>query len=172
MSGFDIHKSNSVMDKSMVNFTIRDATFKDAAQLSLLYKIVWNEQRDRFPNKLLHARQPNLTEMQEWLSRETYFVAVVEERIIGVVGCVMNFDNCKLIHMVVQKEYRKKGIGSALLEEVVTFANKNNAFKIWLDTSTRLKDSIKFYKSKGFRLVGTLKKHFWGEDIVLFEKIL
>jgi GNAT superfamily N-acetyltransferase len=151
---------------------MRKASIEDAYEISLLYKVVWDEQKGSFPEELLHARQPDRTEMEKWLSRETYFVAEVNRKIVGVVGCFMEFGNCKLVHMAVLKEFRGKGIGGMLIEEVEKFARRNNANKIWLDTSTRLKESIEFYKRKGFRLVGKLKKHFYGEDILLFEKLL
>lgn len=154
------------------NFAVRTASFEDASKISQLYKMVWDEQKGKFPDELLYARQPDENEMKKWLCKETYFVAEHNERIIGIVGCFMEFGNCKLVHMAVLKGYRRKGIGSALLAKVKEFARKNNANKIWLDTSSRLKESIEFYRKKGFRSVGELKRHFWGEDIVLFEKLL
>ena len=156
----------------MDNFIIRIAGVEDASLISFLYKLVWDEQKGSFPVELLNARQPGKNEMKRWLARETYFVADSNNKIIGVVGCFMEYGHCKLVHMAVLEKYRGKGIGSLLLEEVEKFARKNNANKIWFDTSTRLKESIKFYKNKDFRIDGELKKHFWGEDILLFEKLL
>ena len=154
------------------NYAVRTASFEDAPKISQLYKKVWDEQKGKFPDELLYARQPDENEMKKWLYKETYFTVKHNDRLVGVAGCFMEFRNCKLIHMAVLKRYRRKGIGSALLEKVEQFARTNNANKIWLDTSSRLKESIEFYKKKRFRLVGELKRHFWGEDIVLFEKLL
>jgi len=156
----------------MVDFTFRKAELKDADSLSLLYKKVWDEQKDLFPDELLRARQPNYNEMKKWLSKETYFICEVNENIIGVVGCCMEFGNCKLVHMAVLKEYRRMGIGSKLLEKVEQYAKKKSALKIWMDTSTRLIEAIEFYQKKKYRIVGELQKHFWGEDIILLEKIM
>jgi GNAT superfamily N-acetyltransferase len=159
-------------NKRIDNLVVRKANLNDAPKLSYLYKTVWDEQKGKFPDELLHARQPDENKMKQWLCKETYFMVEDTKKTIGVVGCFMKFGCCKLIHMAVLKNYRGKGIGSALLAKVYEFAKKNNAHKIWLDTSSRLKDSISFYQKAGFRLVGELKKHFWGEDIVLFEKLL
>ena len=159
-------------NKNTDNFTVRTTSFEDAYQISQLYKVVWDEQKGKFPDELLHALQQDENGIKKWLSKETYFAVEHNNKIIGIVGCFIEFRNCKLVHMAVLKGYRKKGIGSALLAKVEEFARKNNANKIWLDTSSRLTESIEFYRKKGFRLVGELKKHFWGEDIVLFEKLL
>lgn len=158
--------------KKADTLVVRTASLNDASKLSHLYKTVWDEQKGKFPDELLHARQPDVNMMRQWLCKETYFIVEDTKKIIGVVGCFMQFRCCKLIHMAVLKNYRRKGLGSMLLAKVDEFAKKNNANKIWLDTSSRLKESIAFYQKAGFRLVGELKRHFWGEDIVLFEKLL
>ena len=151
---------------------VRTASIEDALNISHVYKIVWDEQRGKFPDELLKDRQPDENEMKKWLCKQTYFVVESNKRIVGVAGCFIEFNNCKIIHMAVLKDYRGIGLGSLLLEKIEEFAKKNNTNKIWLDTSSTLKKSIEFYKKKGFRLVGELKKHFWGEDIVLFEKLI
>ena len=157
---------------SINNLTIRKANLNDSIQISDLYKNVWDEQIGKLPSELLKDRQPDEKEMINWLKKETYFVAVINEKIIGVVGCFMENKNCKLIHMVVLKIYRGQGIGSKLLDIVTRFAIKNNAMKIWLDTNPRLLSAIKFYESHGFEIIEKSKKHFWEADIIFLEKIL
>ena len=156
----------------MVHIVIRKATRDDASEISHLYKNVWDEQKGSFPDELLRARQPDEHEMKGWLLKETYFVAVVRETLVGVIGCSIEHGTCKAVHMAVDKACRVKGIGSSLLNAVEEFARQHQAHKLWFDTSTRLIDAIHFYKHKGFRVVGELQQHFWGEDILLFEKLL
>jgi GNAT superfamily N-acetyltransferase len=74
--------------------------------------------------------------------------------------------------MAVLDEYQRIGIGLMLLKKAEYYARENHAFKIWMDTSTRLTDAIEFYKKNNYEIVGMLRKHFWGEDIILLEKIL
>ena len=154
------------------SFSIRNAVLDDASQISALYKVVWDEQKGKLPDLLRLDRQPNQNKMREWLSNEHFFVAELKNHVIGVAGCYMEHGVCKMVHMVVDKDHRNKGVGTMLVSKVEEFARKNNANKIMLDTSSRLEASIAFYKKKGFRMVGELKKHFWGEDIILFEKLL
>ena len=65
----------------MDNFIIRLAGVEDTSNISLLYKLVWDEQKENFPNVLLKARQPDENEMKRWLDRETYFVANINNKI-------------------------------------------------------------------------------------------
>ena len=160
------------MPNKIKNIKLRIANTNDAKKISELYKRVWDEQKGAFPEELLKVRQPDEEEMKKWINNETYFVAMYNNDIVGVIGCRIEYFTCKAIHMVVKKDMRGIGIGSLLLDRVEKFAIKNSANKIWFDTSTRLVDTIEFYKKRGFRVVGVLKKHFWGEDIILFEKML
>lgn len=90
------------------NIVVRHASNEDVKDISLLYKMVWDEERGFFPNELLYARQPGINEMKKWLSREIYFVAVLNTKIVGVVGCFMKFGNCKLVHMAEKKIIEEK----------------------------------------------------------------
>jgi predicted GNAT family N-acyltransferase len=51
--------------------------------------------------------------------------------------------------MAVLKNYRKKGIGSALLNKLTAFAQSNNYTKLYLHAQV---DAIKFYKKHGFKV--------------------
>ena len=156
----------------MNDLAIRRADKNDALELSKLYTQVWDEQKGKFPDELLKARQPDEKEMIKWLEKELYFIASHHNKTIGVIGCKIQYNTCKAIHMVIAKEYRGKGIGTLLLDMLEHYSKNSNLTKIWFDTSTRLIQAIEFYKKRGYREVGILHKHLWGEDIILFEKIL
>ena len=107
------------------------------------------------------------------MEKEQYYIAITpNNEIIGVIGCLIEYGHCKLIHMAVLKEFRWKRIGSLLLQKAESYAKENKASKIWLDTSTRLTKSIIFYQRKGFKSIGEHEKYLLGDDIILFEKIL
>jgi ribosomal protein S18 acetylase RimI-like enzyme len=51
--------------------------------------------------------------------------------------------------VVVEKKYRKKGIGKSLLNILLKYAKKKNCYKIVLESK---KKNINFYKSCGYKL--------------------
>ncbi len=51
--------------------------------------------------------------------------------------------------VVVEKEYRKKGIGKSLINILLKYAKKKSCYKIVLDSK---KKNINFYKSCGYKL--------------------
>jgi len=154
------------------SYQIEKARRRDAVEISSLYKRVWDEYKGKFPDELVKARQPTVEQMKEWMRHDAYFVAREDSRIVGVVGCSLVHGTCLLMHMVVDKGYRKRGIGSALTEKVIEYAKENEAVKVWLDTAPRLKEAKSLYEKFGFVRRGHLRKHYWGEDIYLYELML
>jgi GNAT superfamily N-acetyltransferase len=141
----------------------------DAVEIAALYKRVWDEYGGELPDELVKARQPSAEQMKEWIRHDTYFVAKEGALIVGVMGCSLKHGACLLVHMVVDGNYRKRGIGSALTEKAIDYAKENGAAKVWLDTSPRLRKAIALYEKHGFVRCGHLRKHYWGEDIYLYE---
>jgi ribosomal protein S18 acetylase RimI-like enzyme len=153
-------------------YRIELAKDPDAAEIAALYKTVWDEYRGKFPQELIGARQPSAEQMQEWMRRDAYFVAKIGSRIVGVAGCSLKHGTCLLMHMVVDRRYRKRGIGSALTEKAISHARENRATKVWLDTTPRLGDATALYEKHGFVKCAHLRKHYWGEDICFYELLL
>jgi GNAT superfamily N-acetyltransferase len=143
----------------------------DATGISNLYSKVWSDYTDRFPEELLRARTPKPDETVLWLETDTYFIAEIAGKVAGVVGCSFRHGICCLIHMVVDNDYRRQGIGQALVEAVINEAHKLGATKVWLDTLSMLEDAISLYKRNGFKKCGHLRKHLWNLDLELYELV-
>jgi len=154
------------------SYRIERAEKHDASEITSLYKRVWDEYRGEFPDELVKARQPTTEQMKGWMRHDAYFVVRDGHRIVGVVGCSLMHGTCLLMHMVVDKEHRKRGIGSALTEKAIEYARENGAVKVWLDTAPRLKEAMSLYERFGFVRCGHLRKHYWGEDIYFYELML
>ncbi|MHA1925823.1 MAG: GNAT family N-acetyltransferase [Candidatus Thorarchaeota archaeon] len=157
---------------SQKSYSIREAVTSDAEQISSLYKHVWDEYQPQFPKELLESRQPTEDMMMQWMLKETYFVAELNNSIIGVVGCRLMHGTCQLTHMAVDRLHRGKGIGTSLTQRAIEFTKDNGLFKIWLDTAPFMKEAITLYEKFGFVKCGYLNKHFWGLDMELYELVL
>jgi GNAT superfamily N-acetyltransferase len=143
----------------------------DAVEIASLYKRAWDEYSGRFPDELVRARQPSAEQMKEWIREDTYFVVKVGSQIAGVMGCSLKHGTCLLMHMVVDKRHRKRGIGSTLTKKAIDYAKENGATKVWLDTTPRLNEAMALYQKHGFVRCGHLRKHYWGEDVYLYELV-
>ncbi len=159
-------------ESECMSFRILEADFEDIEKIAALYKQVLDDYRDRLPEELITSRQPSPIEVKDRLSRYIHFVAKIENQIIGVVGCSLIHGTCMLKHMVVDQRYQRRGVGTALTKQVIKFAQKHNATKVWLDTVPNLSGAISLYQKLGFQKAGTLRRHFWGVDVELYELIL
>ena len=89
-------------------------------------------------------------------SRECGICAVSDDKICGycVVTTLNNYYHYGYSYhitiMVVDAEYRRKGIGKALIEEVKRLALMNDIKSIELDSGFHREDAHRFYESMGF----------------------
>lgn len=71
------------------------------------------------------------------------------------VGCIavtkMEEGICELKRLFVREEYRKQGVGSRLISEIIIQAKKKGYLKMRLDTVERLEDAYKLYLKFNFK---------------------
>ena len=73
------------------------------------------------------------------------------------VGCValkqMNEDSGELKRLYVRNKYRKEGIGSLLVDKIISDAKKAGYTYLKLDTLPFLTEAISIYEKKGFERI-------------------
>jgi len=89
-----------------------------------------------------------------------------------VVGCEFHHGGCHLVHLAVDPEARRHGVARALVTAATEFAKKEHAFSVWVDALPHLAGATALFEHVGFNRVGALHRHEWGEDVVLFERVL
>ena len=153
-------------------FTIEQASAKHVRHIAALYKKVWAELAHLLGPELTHQRQASMRTVAQWIQQDPYFVVCHDKKVIAVTGAEPRYGTVHMVHMAVDPAYRKSGVGSALVKKVEDFAKEINACKIWFDTHPELHDAIRLYEHLGYKKCGYFKKHYWGIDIVLYEKLL
>lgn len=87
---------------------------------------------------------PEELEWDEFDDSSTHFLATRGDKVIAVAR--LKADG-QIGRMAVLAEYRKQGIGSKLLQFVLTFASKKNINPVYLHAQTK---AISFYEKQGF----------------------
>ncbi|MCL2697962.1 MAG: GNAT family N-acetyltransferase [Oscillospiraceae bacterium] len=102
---------------------------------------------------------------QEWglpiVSRETAhdgtrlpgFIALSGEKIIGLITYNIDARGCEITSLNSFEE--NKGVGSALIDEVLKAAKANNCTRLWLVTTNDITHAIRFYQRRGFDWIAT-----------------
>ncbi len=104
------------------------------------------------------SRRSLESELQNETSR--FLVAVEDGRVIGYIGMSAVIDEGYLFNVAVDRQYRKKGVGSALVRELVTFCQKRNYAFLTLEVRESNAPAISLYSRFGFVRVGERKNYY------------
>jgi len=84
----------------------------------------------------------------------------------------LDLRSIRLGDMFVDKEFRGKGVASAMIDKIIEYAREKEVKKIWLWTQEELKDAIRLYEKKRFVFEGRQKKQFCGKDALVYGLVL
>lgn len=129
---------------------VREASNNDVSQLvSLMEQLGYPTTLDKFKNRLSAiAEHPDYHTL----------VAEINGKIIGMAGLCSGlfyeYDGSyvRIVAFIVDKDYRRKGIGKKLIQEAECWAKKQGAVAIALNSGNRpeRKDAHQFYTSLGY----------------------
>lgn len=144
-----------------VDFTVRRAVISDAEDIyhinktSLGYDYDLDKQKSKIETVLNDCTQ-------------VIFVADIANKVVGYIHLVNydviyadNFKNC--LGLAIDNDYKRKGIGSALLKQGEMWAKENGAAGIRLCSGIERENAHKFYLSQGYgenKIQKNLKKVF------------
>ena len=129
---------------------IRELNSIDLPKLADLYEQFWGDKSD----------VPKMELQLEFIKREKMHIILVCEEQGQVVGSVMGivcrelYGDCRpfmvVENMIVDKTYRRSGIGQALLQELERMAKERNCTQMILVTEKDREDACGFYEAYGF----------------------
>jgi len=133
----------------VVSCEIRTATTKDSAELI------------RLADELIHLDDRSNRELMLNNSIQDpnckIFVAEADQKIVGFIEMRIFTDFVEgspiaiITNLIVEKNYRKLGIGSKLIERTIEDAEKQNAIEIHVWTEFDNQQAINFYTKHGFK---------------------
>lgn len=116
------------------------------------------------------SRRSLESELQNETSR--FLVAVEDGKVIGYIGMSAVIDEGYLFNAAVDSHYRKKGVGSALVRELVTWCQKHDFAFLTLEVRESNAPAIALYSCFGFVRVGERKNYYSdpAENALLMTK--
>ena len=101
-----------------------------------------------------------------------YLVAKLNNEIIGFAGIKIIIDKADIMNIVTKKTYRNQGIGTLLLNEIISLCQKLNLSSISLEVNEINKSAIHIYENMSFEKVDTRKKYYNSSNAILMSKNL
>lgn len=111
---------------------------------------------------------------QELECSNSYFIiAKNNNEIVGFAGLKSIVDEADIMNIVVKKSYRNNGVGSLLLENLISTAKLLNLKTITLEVNENNLSAIKLYDKFNFNHICIRKKYYNGEsDAIIMKKNL
>ena len=109
-----------------------------------------------YQNKLQYNRFKEIYDLKLNDKNSYYIVAIVDNKIVGVLTLELQIKlhraRCQsfIEDLIVDKDYRGKGIGKALIEEAIRFSKQNDCEVVELTSFLDNVDAHRFYEKNGF----------------------
>jgi len=97
-------------------------------------------------------KNPDLDDIGSYYARGFFRVVVLDGRIVGTGALIPRADSAaEIVRMSVARDLRRRGIGSAILKQLIGDAEASGRRKIILETTSTWSDAVAFYERRGFR---------------------
>ena len=104
---------------------------------------------------------PDLDDIAHSYADGIFLTAWLDDKLVGTGALVPeSLGVVRIVRMSVAKEYRRCGVGQAILQRLCVQARMDGCHQIVLETTATWTGAIKFYSTYGFRPIGT-----WDGDI-------
>ena len=154
---------------------VRIAKSKDIHSLSKFYKDIissnpyYSKQAINKESKRFSI--PNLT--KEFRDKDNLYIITQEGN--DIIGARNGYYEAGMFWCdwcVVHPLCRRKGVSKALMTFLENKLKKEGLHKIWCDSRTNNKESKIALKRMGFNRITTIKNHWYGQDFILWQKLL
>lgn len=100
------------------------------------------------------------------------FAYILNNRVVGIIQISDIIDRYEIVYIEVDKNYRKQGIATSLIEYVVDLGKNNNIINITLEVCVDNTSAIKLYEKNLFKKVSIRRGYYNGIDGILMERKL
>jgi ribosomal protein S18 acetylase RimI-like enzyme len=153
---------------------IRSATSEDAVSIHRVMKVAFIPLTSRGYSEKAIIR----TVSKPWkirdriLSDSLVLVAEIDNEVVGTVTGTEEYERMRVNSLAVNPLFQCRGIGTKLLNTLESVARENGHHKLVLETAWSMTEAIRLYQNLGYRKEGYLRRHYFGEDFVVFSKYL
>ncbi len=104
---------------------------------------------------------------EDHIDNSQVFAVFERKKMVGVIeGSLESWNNrYRIWNLLVEKKYRRQGIGQALFRHIETIAKKLGARAIILEVQSCNDPGIEFYSKQGLHFIGLNTMEYSNEDI-------
>ncbi|HEY75322.1 MAG TPA: GNAT family N-acetyltransferase [Thermoflexia bacterium] len=99
-------------------------------------------------------------------------VAEVDGQIVGTATGLEEHEALHVCSVAVHPDWQGQGIARRLMKALEEIARQRGCHKLWLQTAWAMTEAITLYERAGYRQEGYQPRQFYGEDFLVFGKVL
>lgn len=138
-----------------MNFAIRRLQAEDNKELAKIIRDTLTEFGANKPGTVYFDESTDHLSDTFVLEKSCYFVCTLNGKLVGGAGIYPTAGlperTCELVKMYLLPEARGKGLGKALINTCIEFAEQFNYNQIYLESMPELATAIKVYEKMGFK---------------------
>jgi ribosomal-protein-alanine N-acetyltransferase len=92
------------------------------------------------------------------------FVVVLNDNLVGYIISKITYPETHILNLTVKKNFRKNGIGKALIELIISDARLRNSENIILEVRANNTDAQSLYQKLNFEIIGTRKDYYESKN--------
>lgn len=99
---------------------------------------------------------------------EYVFGYYIDNKLVGFIHISKLYENVDIINIVVDSSYRKQGIGSKLLNFIISLFD--DCKTILLEVNENNKDAIDLYKRNNFKVINIRTKYYGNDNALIMKR--
>ena len=159
-----------------LSFVIQKYQNNDRERCRALWKELTEWHREIYQDPTIGGEHPEdyFDKHLVTVGPEQLWVAIHNSTVVGLVGLILNGEEAEIEPLIVSKAYRRKGIGTKLIETVVSEAHKKEVKFLNIKPVARNINTIKFLHKLGFKNLGhinlfmDLSNRSWKSGLEIF----
>ena len=92
------------------------------------------------------------------------FAVFFNDNLVGYIISKITYPETHILNLTVKKNFRKNGIGKALVELIISDARLRNSENIILEVRANNTDAQSLYKKLNFEVIGTRKDYYESKN--------
>ena len=128
---------------------IKTAIIEDAAAILVLQRLAYQSEAAIYDDFTIPPLTETLEDLKSRFHDRHFLKAIEDERIVGSVRAFQDGVGCHVERLIVHPDYRRRGIGTALLNMIETCFPAARRFELF--TGHKSESNIRLYERIGYR---------------------
>ncbi|MBA7604241.1 MAG: ribosomal-protein-alanine N-acetyltransferase [Candidatus Cloacimonadota bacterium] len=105
-------------------------------------------------------------------NEDCYCIVMANKKIIGYGMACLEEEKIHILNIAVEKEERRKGIGTRILQDMLEYGASNKKRRAFLEVRRRNCAAISFYERHHFNKIGVKRRYYSDDDAIIMERLM